>query len=504
MNPDCQSFGGGPMATRFRVLLVGHDGKGSAEATLTFAAVAAINGLRADGDAMPNAAGEPASFAAIARELCQHVGVVRRGAAELLAADEVLRVPAGLVARPEALASRWADHRRRIRLDERVRTLGLRAAPLLLAGLVLGQIDQTGRLVLGRQWLADRLGWTIRAGKNAGRPSRSLDVARAAAERAGAIHTWTIPGSWQFCLAPGPSRNRNREGAQSRNREHGVGDGHRETATRGIANPQREASRNRNATVANPQQTSGLPSGTSGSPPEALARTEAPAAPAGESNWESVESRGPSRQGADVRELAGAWAVSMAARGIERMLPPIHAGDVVRLLAAIGTEPTHVHDAEALARDRREAAKRLVAWCPQPERLARCCVVAALHYGAQNVAAYLRKAAAAGDPGTMLARYQQGEGVLGTEAEQALRGERVVDVAEIVAGVAAVHDARLGDAQRDQLRAELAMHMRHGHVDAARSVLLQLVGPDLSDVAVARAIGQACTLDEARRVLGAA
>lgn len=503
MNHGCQ-FDGGPTATRFRVLLVGHDGKSSPEATLTFAAVAAINGLRADGAAMPNAAGEPASYAAIARELCQHVGVVRRAAAELLEADEVQRLPAGLVARPEALAKRWIDHRRRIRLDERVRTLGLRAAPLLLAGLVLGQVDQRGRLVLGRQWLAERLGWTIREGKNSGRPSRSLDVARAAAERAGAIHTWTIPGSWQFCLAPGPSRNRNRDGAQIRNRETGDDVGHRETATRGIAKPQRGASRNRNATLANPQQTSGLPSGTSGSPPEPLVRTEAPAAPAGESEREQAEGRGQCLDGPDVRELAGAWAVSMAAHGVERMLPAIHAVDVVRLFAALGTEPAQVHDAEALARDRREVAKRFIAWCPSPERLARCCVVAAVVYGAQNVVAYLRKAAAAGDPGTMLARHGQGEGVLGSAAENALRGERVGAVAELVASVAAVHDARLTAAQRDQLRAELATHMRHGHIESARRVLLLLVGPDHSDVAVARAIGQACTLDQARQVLGAA
>lgn len=268
-----------------------------------------------------------------------------------------------------------------------------------------------------------------------------------------------------------------------------------------------QTSRSERADVARPRPDPTLPDR-----PDPIHQTRAcaraaPASPAGEtiraqSAPAAQQLRNPGA--GDVRATAGAWAVSMAARGIERMLPAIHAGEVLRLLAAIGTEPPHVHDPGALARDRREAAKRFVAWCPEPERLARCCVVAALHYGAQNVAAYLRKAAAAGDPGTMLSRHQQGEGVLGTEAEQALRGERVVDVAEIVAGVAAVHDARLTDAQRDQLRAELALHLRHGHADAARRVLLQLVGPDLSDVAVARAIGQACTLDEARRVLGAA
>ncbi|MFO0449311.1 MAG: hypothetical protein ACK52I_11750 [Pseudomonadota bacterium] len=229
---------------------------------------------------------------------------------------------------------------------------------------------------------------------------------------------------------------------------------------------------------------------------------EAPASPAGEPI--RPQSAPAARQQQSLVAIGSAWAVVMAKRGIERMLPAIHAGDVVRLQTDFGTEPTHVHDAEALARDRRDFAKRLIAWCPEPERLARCFVVAALHYGAQNVAAYLRKAAASGDPGTMLSRHQQGEGVLGAEAERALRGERVVDVAELVAGVAAVHDARLTGAQRDQLRAELAQHMRHGHVEAARRVLVQLVGPDRSDVAVARAIGHACTLAEARSVLGGA
>jgi hypothetical protein len=206
----------------------------------------------------------------------------------------------------------------------------------------------------------------------------------------------------------------------------------------------------------------------------------------------------------DVRAVAGAWAVAMTKqRGIERMLPAIHAADVVRLLAEVGTDPPHVRDPDALARDRREAARRIIAWCPSPERLARWCVVAVRRYRASNVAGYLRRAAEGGDPGTMLARNGQGEGALPPVVEGALRGEHAQDVQRLVAGGAATRDADATDAERVRLRAQLAAFLGSGRRDAAKRVLLRLVGADRSDVALARAVDGVLTLEQAKGLLAA-
>ena len=416
---------GSRTAPAFDVLLVGHDARRSAEETIALAAMAALNGLCADGSPMPSALGAgPASLAAIARESGLHTGAVRRGVAGNIAAGEAERVGTGYRARPEALAARWADFRRRCRLDRAVRGLKLRAEPLLLSGMVLGQADQRGRLVLGRAWLADRLGWLVRSGRTAGQPARRLDVARRAAERAGAIHSWTIPGSWQFCLAGGPSRTRNRESAQTRNSECSSLRDHREPATRTVANPQSGPSRTRNAPVANPQQHSGLPSGLApGSPPE-------PAPPAGDPIPRKQQSPN------DVRRLAGAWAVAMASRGVERLVPAIHAVDVADLLGAIAAEPDFVDDPDVLARARRNAAQRIARWCPQPERLARWLVVAGNPGHIRDAASYLSAAATSGDPGTLLGQHAEGQGVLLPEHEDALRGELADRAAQTVAAAA--------------------------------------------------------------------
>lgn len=489
---------------RFDYLLVGHDPRRSAEESLTLAAMAAVNGLRADGSPMPAAQGAaPASIASIARELGLHVGAARRGVTGNLAIGEADRDGAGYRARPEALALRWADGRRRIRLDKAVRGLELRAEPLLLAGLVLGQSDRNGRVVLGRQWLAERLGWVVQSGRTAGRPARRLDVARAAAERAGAIHTWTIPGSWQFCLAPGPSRTRNREATRTRNREADAQADHREPATPTIANPQRGASRTRNETTANPQQLPGLPSGlTSGSPPDA------PAPPAGDPIPPPQQQNAPAARqqqslGVDeLRNRAGAWAVEMAARGVERLIPAIHSGDVAALLAALGADPEAVRDADALARARRDAARRIAMWCPQPERLARWCVVAAIHYDARNLSGLVRVAAERGDPGTLLERHAGGDGALLPEHEAALQGAHAERVAQLGAGSAGA-TTRCDDSSRARLRAELARCLGAGRRDGARRVLLCLVGDDRSDLAIARAVDGLLSVDAARELLAA-
>jgi hypothetical protein len=231
---------------------------------------------------------------------------------------------------------------------------------------------------------------------------------------------------------------------------------------------------------------------------------EAPAPPAGEpirpqSAPAARQQQSPAAN--DVRAVAGAWAVAMTGRGIESMNPAIHASDVARLLAEVGTDPARVRDPDALARDRREAAKRIIAWCPSPERLARWCVVAVRRYRATNVAAYLREAAKRGDPGTLLARNGQGEGVLPRVVEGALRGEHAEDVGRLVAGGAAMRDAHATDAERVRLRAQLAAFLGSGRRDAAKRVLLRLVGSDRSDVALARAVDGVLTLEQAKGLL---
>lgn len=190
----------------------------------------------------------------------------------------------------------------------------------------------------------------------------------------------------------------------------------------------------------------------------------------------------------------------MTGCGIDRMVPAIHAADVVRLLAEVGTDPPHVRDPDALARDRRDAAQRIIRWCPSPERLARWVVVVGRRYAPRNVAGYLRRAAEHGDPGTLLAQAGHGERMLGVAAERALRGERADDVARLVGGGVAVL-ANIDLAERARLRDELRLLLAANRPAAARAVLLQLVGNARDDMAIARAIGDACSVAQAKELL---
>ncbi|MBM4064023.1 MAG: hypothetical protein FJ265_23425, partial [Planctomycetes bacterium] len=177
---------------RFRSLLVGHDPNGSPESTLVLAAWAAFGGRCANGDPMPGAVSVPSpTLRELARELGLHVGAVRRGVRGLLAAGALRDEADELVVVPEELARRWADARRRVRLPASVRQLGLRSEPLLLAALVFGQADGRGRLCLGIDFLAERLGL----------PRRTLQRALTTCRQAGAVHTWTVPPRWQMFLA---------------------------------------------------------------------------------------------------------------------------------------------------------------------------------------------------------------------------------------------------------------------------------------------------------------
>jgi hypothetical protein len=196
------------VSRRFRTLLVGHLPSDPAEATLVLAAAAALCGLRSDGSPMPEARPHAPSLREIAAELGLAVSAVRRGVRHLEQCGAV-RHDDGVHVAAEALAARWQDVRQRCRLTAEARSHGLRAAPLLLAALVAGQIDERGRLCLGRRFLSERLGL----------PQRTLDRALATVCQAGVLHRWTVGngfGGGQMFLALGPSRSGEPEGGNGR------------------------------------------------------------------------------------------------------------------------------------------------------------------------------------------------------------------------------------------------------------------------------------------------
>ena len=169
------------------VLLAVHRPGDPAEATLVLAAVSALCGLACDGKPMAPGPLPVVTLRQIAAELGLPLSAVRRGLQFL---GDAGALGDGLVPAPATLQERWREERQRIRLPAWVRRRGLRAGPLLLAGFVAGQ-QQRGRLVLGIERLSDRLGTARR--------TLQRDLTRAC--RGGAVRRWTIPGSWQLCLA---------------------------------------------------------------------------------------------------------------------------------------------------------------------------------------------------------------------------------------------------------------------------------------------------------------
>lgn len=204
--PGAPQRGGEP----FRTLCVVHDPECSADATLVLAARAAFAGLRVDGTAMDNPHPRVPSMREVAIELGLSSESVSRGDAELRARGEL---SSALEVDAESLAARWqrdSRHRRVIRLPAAVRRLGLRSRPLLVTGLVHGQVDERGRLVLGLGFLGERTGLA----------RRTLQRALQSAEARGALHRWVAPmGRGQLVLAPGPSETGAREAPQSGARE---------------------------------------------------------------------------------------------------------------------------------------------------------------------------------------------------------------------------------------------------------------------------------------------
>jgi len=511
-------------APRFRVLLAGHDPQLSAAATIALAAISARNGLLCDGrpsagrsddgQTQPTAGG--ATIAEVARETGLHRGALARALEELLRAGQVARAAGGFQAVPAALAARWSDHRRRIRLDERSRSLGLRAEPLLLAGLVLGQVDGSGRWVCGIARLSERTGM----------PRRCLFRHLTAAQAAGALHRWIAPiGRGQMILAPGLSQSGTRETAQSGTREEealSVGRPHGDVAPVDVANRHRLMSQTgtgqcREPAPAMPQSGTRHPDpGTTGSPPEARPSAEAPAAPAGEpaapQRREQQAPAAPARHraaagthGDDPAVVVERWVGAMVRARIERLEVRRHAADVAGLLEALGP-PSTPHDRVALRRDRLGFAARVIAWCPSPERLARWLVRVRRRFGVANLPAYLRRAVdRGGDPGTVLdaqnhvGRAVEGWRDFGSATEQRLEGVHAAAVEQLVAAGAETMTA-VGP-ERDQLRADLRRYLAADRRAAARSVLLRLLGPARDDVAIARAVDGACAVAVARALL---
>lgn len=181
--------------TTFRRLLAAHVATDPAETTLVLAAVAAFQGLKADGS--PMLGGEPAAptFQQIADELGVHVGAVRRGVRHLEAAG-VVTVGRGVHVSAEALRARWAARSATIGLPRDLRQLALRCEALLVAGLVEDNRDQRGRLVMG----------LARLGARTGLSRRCVQRALANGQAAGAIHRWQMPGRGPLCIAMGQRR----------------------------------------------------------------------------------------------------------------------------------------------------------------------------------------------------------------------------------------------------------------------------------------------------------
>lgn len=529
-----------------RVLLVGHSPTDPAEATLVLGAAAAFNGLRCDGERMPNAHPRYPSLRDLAAELGLHVGSVRRGVRHLVAIGAAT-FNDGVRVDPVALRERWANPRCRLRLTAEARGFGLRAPALLLVAIVAGQVDRRGRLVLGRRWLAERLGWLVKSGRTKGAPSSKLDAAIRSAERVGAVHHWVIPCAWQMCLALGPSRNREREASRNREREGTETAERREPAKPPIAKPRggdretaKGGSRNRESTPdclpdCLPDQPSGgadrAAPGVETGPEQQNQNPEtikAPsrlqlvlAAPTRTTSPPPPSTTPPTKPTTpeQVRTVVEFWRVEHKLLGVLNANDEMHVAAVAVLLERLGwNQPADLHEGPAARRSARSRelrkatmhdARRVITWSGTADTLCTWILRAVAEHGPENLRAYIRKASSAGDPGTLLhssKKYSVGRAAetwtdysLGTE--KALEGEHAEDVQRLVAGGAAIRDAHTTDAERVRLRTQLAIFLSSGQHAAAKRVLLQLVGSDRSDVALARATEGICTLAEARRLV---
>lgn len=181
-----------------------------------------------------------------------------------------------------------------------------------------------------------------------------------------------------------------------------------------------------------------------------------------------------------------------------------HAADVAGLLDQFSRPPAEADPRRlaGLRSDRLALARRIIVWCPSPERLGRWLVRVSRWFGVQNLGAYLRRASERGDPGTVLSRRHGAGNDFSQQTERRLEGPHAKNVALLVAGTAAVLQST-DETERAQLREQLRDLLAASRPEAARAVLLQLVGDERSDIAIARAIGDICTLSRARELLAA-
>lgn len=488
---------------RFDVLIGAHRPGDPAEATLVLLAVAALNGLKGDGTPMPGA--KPARSISISR-IADEAGICRRAARRgldyMAAAGAVVPVldergEPHFVAEPQVLATRWAQSRQRIRLPAAVRQLRLRPKEALLVGLVEWQRPQDGGpLRLGRQYLSDRLGFSL----------RQVDRATAGAKKAGVLRTWTHNGILHLlpvlpkeatATATNPSRGTigtTMDLCRSGNPPCAK-------AAKGTG-PKRQSAC---AEAANAIRSTGVQ-------PD---QHPDPASPVAETLVQVGSGQGRPPSVSDVRAVIEPWVVSMVERGITRLDAgdPNHCIEVAVLIeklpgCAAPDFGTGLSRRRGYYREQRRLAARLCRWAGSPEELARWLVRVASKRSVVNLAGYLRVAAQKGDPGTLLRSAKKNEAGRAAESwqdfsphtEKALEGDRLADVQRLVAAGAMVL-AATDPAERAALKDALRDLLASGRTGPARAVLMRLVGPEPSDAALAANVGDILSVTEARRLL---
>lgn len=535
------------------LVMGGHVVGDKPEDSIVVAMIAALNGIRVNGENMAGRAngGHAATLGEVADLLAWHKSTVHRSVQRLIAAGALVAAANGLgyLVVPEVHASRWAQGRK-VKLlrndferledhDELVQRRRAEAEaahraehqpcteppehppmptadarPLLLVGLLRAhtQVAAVGHLNMGMtRWSA-----------YSGMPRRTVQRAIRDAEAAGLIRRRTTPYSVVLSpLLPSPvGALCNREqpspvGALSNqvdvDQPSPVGtpivpDGR--TVDRPLqAHPPSPVGARKKGVQRREERDS---------PSEALPRPEGetestPAAPA-EHPVVTGPVPVPPRPVADLSPASPAiprkvdpiaeverWAIAMANKGIERMDPKraAHFCAVAEFLEKLGGNDG-VRDLALVRRERRELAASLITWCPSPERLAQWLVEVRRQFGARELARYVRRTVEkGGDPGTVLGShlsnlYGQGAGQIQhftPATDTALEGKHATAVAELKAEGSAA--MRLDFSDREELLQSLRRMLFQGDLTSAKKILLKLVGPDRSDEAVLAAVGDA-------------
>lgn len=483
------------------LLLGTHRAGDSAEATLALLAVAAINGIRADGSLMLSK--RPACDISISR-IAAETGMSRRAAARGLDAQAksgAIQASANLngtlhyEVNREALALRNQDYQRRIRLPAAVRRRRLRPNAMLLVGLVLAQRPRDGRpLRLGRGYLSERLGLTL----------RQVDRAIAAAKEAGVLQTWTQRNVLHLHVATVgeadvPTRSRPETGASMS-----------QTGNPPCAKAAIHPVRRRQSTcakAANAIRSTG--EHPDQHPDAASPRVES----ISRSEGAQQQLHPPAIR--TVCQIVEPWVVSMHDEGITTLAPDNddHRSRVAGLIARLpGCDPpdfgTDLNRRRGYYSEQVRFAARLCGWAGTPEELARWLVRVAARRKVVNLAAYLRVAAQRGDPSTLLRSAKKNEAGRAAETwrdftpatEKALEGEYVAEVQQLVTAgsevLSTTHPAR-----RKELLGELREMLERGRRAAARALLMQVVGKKPTDAELAASVGEVLSIEEARRLL---